>query len=82
MGIETLVSMDSSQQMVEEDIDSEAEDEVIHPHDNLIVVGHVQDDASVLEVYGKPRTSYSVFDVTISDYIQYFNFNNIYKLPI
>lgn len=33
--------------------DSEKEDDVIKPDDNLILVGHVEGDASVLEVYGK-----------------------------
>nr|CAD7397825.1 unnamed protein product [Timema poppensis] len=34
-----------------EDEDSEEEDDVIKPDDNLIVVGHVDGDASILEVY-------------------------------
>ncbi|XP_067000824.2 periodic tryptophan protein 1 homolog [Anabrus simplex] len=36
---------------VPDDSDSENEDDVISPNDNLIVVGHVEDDASILEVY-------------------------------
>lgn len=35
----------------ENDEDSDAEDDLIHPDDNLILVGHVEEDASVLEVY-------------------------------
>lgn len=35
----------------ENDIDSEDEDNVILPSDNLIVVGHVDGDAAILEVY-------------------------------
>ncbi|XP_021926363.1 periodic tryptophan protein 1 homolog isoform X2 [Zootermopsis nevadensis] len=34
-----------------EDDDSEKEDDVINPKDNLILVGHVEGDASILEVY-------------------------------
>lgn len=33
--------------------DSEAEDDKIKPTDNLVLVGHVDDDAASLEVYGK-----------------------------
>lgn len=33
--------------------DSEAEDDKIKPNDNLVLVGHVDDDAASLEVYGK-----------------------------
>lgn len=36
-----------------EDDDSEKEDDMINPKDNLILVGHVEDDASILEVYGE-----------------------------
>lgn len=36
-----------------EDPDSDAEDDIIKPGDNLVLVGHVQGDASVLEVYGE-----------------------------
>lgn len=32
--------------------DSDAEDDIIKPNDNLLLVGHVESDASVLEVYG------------------------------
>lgn len=32
--------------------DSEAEDDKIKPNDNLVLVGHVDDDAASLEVYG------------------------------
>lgn len=35
------------------DDDSEKEDDIIKPEDNLILVGHVEGDASILEVYGK-----------------------------
>jgi hypothetical protein len=36
-----------------EDEDSEKEDDIINPKDNLILVGHVEGDASILEVYGE-----------------------------
>jgi hypothetical protein len=36
-----------------EDDDSEKEDDMINPKDNLILVGHVEGDASILEVYGE-----------------------------
>ncbi|KAJ8688346.1 hypothetical protein QAD02_024141 [Eretmocerus hayati] len=34
-----------------EDEDSEKEDDLIKPDDNLVLVGHIVDDASILEVY-------------------------------
>ena len=34
---------------------SDAEDFEIRPTDNLILVGHVEGDASILEVYGMKR---------------------------
>lgn len=34
------------------DNDSEAEDDIIKSTDNLVLVGHVEDDASILEVFG------------------------------
>jgi len=37
----------------DDDDDSEKEDDIIKPEDNLILVGHVEGDASILEVYGK-----------------------------
>jgi hypothetical protein len=36
-----------------EDDDSEKEDDMINPKDNLILVGHVEGDTSILEVYGE-----------------------------
>lgn len=35
-----------------EDEDSEKEDDIIKPDDNLVIVGHVEGDASILEVFG------------------------------
>eukprot|EP00099_Drosophila_melanogaster_P019343 NP_610623.1 no child left behind [Drosophila melanogaster] len=43
--------VDAGEQIPDEDEDSEAEDEVIKPSDNLILVGHVQDDAASMEVW-------------------------------
>ena len=43
--------VDANEQLPDEDDDSEAEDEVIKPTDNLLLVGHVQDDAASLEVW-------------------------------
>ena len=37
----------------DDDDDSEKEDDIIKPDDNLILVGHVEGDANILEVYGK-----------------------------
>lgn len=38
---------------VSDDDDSEAEDDIIKPNDNLLLVGHVDEDAAFLEVYGE-----------------------------
>lgn len=35
-----------------DDNDSEKEDDIIKPDDNLVLLGHVDGDASILEVYG------------------------------
>ncbi|XP_036334143.1 periodic tryptophan protein 1 homolog [Rhagoletis pomonella] len=43
--------VDPREQFPDEDNDSEAEDEIIKPTDNLILVGHVQDDAASMEVW-------------------------------
>jgi hypothetical protein len=44
---------DSHDQAREEDELSEVENHRILPDDNLIAVGHVENDAAILEVYGK-----------------------------
>uniref|UniRef100_A0A182SS47 Uncharacterized protein n=1 Tax=Anopheles maculatus TaxID=74869 RepID=A0A182SS47_9DIPT len=36
---------------IQDDEDSDAEDEIIKPSDNLILVGHVQNDSASMEVY-------------------------------
>lgn len=43
--------IDSSEQ-VQDDEDSEAEDDLIKSDDNLLIVGHVDEDAASLEVFG------------------------------
>lgn len=43
--------IDPSEQ-VQDDEDSEAEDDLIKPNDNLLIVGHVDEDAASLEVFG------------------------------
>lgn len=35
-----------------DDDDSEKEDDIIKADDNLVLVGHVEGDASILEVFG------------------------------
>lgn len=35
-----------------DDEDSEKEDDIIKPDDNLVLIGHVEGDASILEVFG------------------------------
>lgn len=47
-GKDPLITVEES-----DDEDSEKEDDVIKPNDNLVLVGHIIDEASILEVYGK-----------------------------
>lgn len=51
MGIGDIAAVDT--EPILEDEDSEAEDDIIKPSDNLILVGHVEDDSASLEVYSK-----------------------------
>lgn len=45
-----------------DDEDSEKEDDIIKPNDNLVLVGHVENDASILEVFGLyENIKYSIF---------------------
>lgn len=46
-----LIKINSFPMIVSDD--SEAEDDKILPKDNLILVGHVDDDSVCMEVYGK-----------------------------
>lgn len=43
--------IDSGEQL-QDDEDSEAEDDIIKSSDNLVIVGHVDEDAASLEVFG------------------------------
>lgn len=47
-----IAAIDPNERLSDQD-DSEAEDDIIKPTDNLVLVGHVDDDAASLEVYGK-----------------------------
>ena len=44
----------------EQDLESNSdiEDMIIKPTDNMVLVGHVEGNASILEVYGKCMTFY------------------------
>lgn len=46
-----VVALDPDNNLEDEE-DSEAEDDLIKPTDNLLLVGHVDDDAASLEVFG------------------------------
>lgn len=37
--------------------DSEKEDDIIKPDDNLIMVGRIDGDASIFEVYGEKKNN-------------------------
>ncbi|RZF41918.1 hypothetical protein LSTR_LSTR005686 [Laodelphax striatellus] len=52
LGIGNLVASDvDNTEPVNNEPDSEDEDDIIKPTDNLIAVGHIEGDASVLEIY-------------------------------
>lgn len=46
------VAVIDSTEQIQDDEDSEAEDDLIKTNDNLLIVGHVDDDAASLEVFG------------------------------
>lgn len=46
-----IAVVDPNENLDDNDNDSEADDDLIKPTDNLLLVGHVDDDASSLEVY-------------------------------
>lgn len=52
-GIGDVAVIDPNERLDDDDEDSEAEDDIIKPTDNLIIVGHVDDDAASLEVFSK-----------------------------
>ncbi|XP_055593668.1 periodic tryptophan protein 1 homolog [Uranotaenia lowii] len=49
--IGSVAVVDPDENIQDGDDDSEAEDEIIKPTDNLILVGHVQNDSASMEVY-------------------------------
>lgn len=51
LGISSLAELPTAEENFSESDDSEKEDDVIKPTDNLILVGHVEGDASILEVH-------------------------------
>lgn len=55
MGIQSLAELPENDQTdnFSESDDSDKEDDYIKKTDNLILVGHVEGAASILEVYGK-----------------------------
>lgn len=56
-----IVECDDGNDSVEDnDDDSEKEDDIIKPNDNLLLVGHVEGDASILEVYGEYTDNFEV----------------------
>lgn len=58
LGIGSLAELENdAEENFSESDDSDKEDEIIKSTDNLILVGHVEGDASSLEVYGKYFTN-------------------------
>lgn len=54
MGIGSLAELSTTaEENFSESDDSEKEDDIIKPDDNLILVGRVDGDASIFEIYGK-----------------------------
>lgn len=51
-GIGDIAVIDPEDRLEDEE-DSEAEDDIIKPTDNLVIVGHVDDDAASLEVFSE-----------------------------
>ncbi|XP_053674920.1 periodic tryptophan protein 1 homolog [Anopheles nili] len=47
----STVAVVDPEENIQDDDDSDAEDEIIKPTDNLILVGHVQNDSASMEVY-------------------------------
>lgn len=58
-GISDLVVLNDDHPIDEDDEDSEAEDDIIKPEDNIVLVGHVEEDAASLEVFGELKNTYS-----------------------
>lgn len=51
MRLGDVALIETNEEQIPDDDDSEAEDEVIKKTDNLILVGHIEDDAATMEVY-------------------------------
>ncbi|CAD7089295.1 unnamed protein product [Hermetia illucens] len=49
-GLSTIAVVDENERLEDEE-DSEAEDDIIKPTDNLLLLGHVADDSSTMEVW-------------------------------
>lgn len=59
LGISSLAELPTeAEDNFSESDDSEKEDDIVKPTDNLILVGHVEGDASILEVYGKVKYNF------------------------
>lgn len=54
------------------DEDSEKEDDIIKPDDNLVLLGHVEGDASILEVFGTINRRLGVFFLKLISNILFF----------
>lgn len=52
LGIDSAVEVGNEENVAFSDSDTEKEDDIIKPDDNLVIVGHVEGDASILEIFG------------------------------
>lgn len=61
LGIGSLAELpNEAEENFSESDDSEKEDDIIKPNDNLILVGRIDGDASIFEVYGTLKPTYVV----------------------
>ncbi|KAL6261011.1 hypothetical protein P5V15_008537 [Pogonomyrmex californicus] len=65
--ITNLASFDGKDPLVtnDEDDDSDKEDDIIKADDNLVLIGHVEGDASILEVFGSHVLASGSVDQTV-----------------
>lgn len=61
-GIGDVAAIDPEHNLDDQE-DSEAEDDLIKPTDNLVLVGHVDDDSASLEVFGSLRIISTSFNI-------------------